>query len=187
MPATAEQVEVAQFYSRGREEMLVRRPQIDTPTMTGGSMRVQNPVRYSFAPNGRLSLRPGQDMLPDGPPDPETGEPSMQDAIAWLTEGFDNRDGTFGPHPQFNVRVWREGHEPDRPRPLEGDFLAEVTAAAAGLQVEPIRELLEAEVAGHNRPVLVKAAENAIAQVEQMTAALAEREGAKPKTAKGAA
>lgn len=166
MPATAvkkaKQIVVHEYYSRGREEMLVRRPQVDQTTPLGKQIRLQDAVRYSFAPDGRLSVAEGQDMLADGPLDPETMELTTQDAVAWLEA-----------HPQRNVRFWEEGKEPDRPLPTEEDFLAEVTAATAGLQVEPLQELLEAERASHARPVLLKAAERAIDQVEKITAEMA--------------
>jgi hypothetical protein len=175
MSATAvkkqKKIVVHEYYARGREETLVRRPQVDQQTPLGRQIRLQDAVRYSFAPDGRLSVAEGQDMLADGPLDPETMEPTMQDAVAWLES-----------HSLRNVRFWEEGKEPDRPLPTEEDFLEAVTAATAGLQVEPLQELLEAERGSHARPVLLKAAERAVDQVEKITATMAEQaaEGSPP-------
>lgn len=170
MSAAVTEIETHRFYARGRRTVLIRQPQVDVETAVGRKMRVQDPVRYNFAPDGQLTVRAGQDVLADGPPDPETGEPTSQDAVAWLTRGALLPDGTHGPHPQLNVLFWYEGHEPDRPLPTEDDFFAELGDAQVALEVAPIEVLLAQERGTHNRPVLVKAAERALATVVEARA-----------------
>lgn len=165
MSATAEQVKVHSFYSRGRLEKLIRQPLLMAETLTGRQVKQQDRVAYDFAPNGRLEVREGQDRLADGPLDLETGEFAVQDALTWLTSGYKHADGSYGPHPGLNVRFWHEGHEPDRPLPTEDDFLELLTGHAIALEAAPIEVLLATERETHNRTVLVKAAERALAQV----------------------
>lgn len=165
MPATAEQVKVHSFYSRGRNEKIIRRPLTMAATAMGQQVKLQDRVAYDFAPNGRLELREGQDGLPDGPIDPATGERTVQDALTWITAGYMDAHGHFGPHPGLNVRFWHEGHEPDRPLPTENDFLELLTGHVIALEVAPIEVLLAQERETHNRAVLVQAAERALAQV----------------------
>ncbi len=168
MPATAEQTTTHSFYSRGRNELLIRRPLQFIETATGPRLKTQDRVVYDFSPDGRLDVREGQDRLADGPRDPETGEPSVQDAIAYLEA-----------HPLLNSRFWHEGYEPGRLLPTEDDFLEDVTAAVAALSVERIEALQEQEEASHNRSLLVKACTRAIKQVEKHLAAeLAAQEAA---------
>jgi hypothetical protein len=157
--AVETEIKTHEFYARGRHEKLVRQPAAEMHTALGAKVPVQASVFYDFAPDGHLTVREGQDLLPDGPIDPATGERSMQDAVAWLSS-----------HPLLNTRFWHDGHEPDRPLPTEDDFLAIVTDAAAALQREPIVVALEQERASHNRPVLVKTAERALARVDELIA-----------------
>lgn len=168
MPTLTE-TKVHRFYSRGREERLVRQPKVMQETPLGRQIMLQGSVAYSFGPDGRLELREGQDMLADGPPGPD-GQPTMQDAVTWLTEGFQHPDGHFGPHSQLNVRVWHEGHEPDRPLPTEDDFLDDVTSALQMLTPEPLAKLLQTERDTHNRTMLVKAAEGALRKIHETIA-----------------
>lgn len=173
MPATAEKTQEHKFYSRGRNERLIRQPLTMLQTAMGPQIKQQDRVDYDFAPDGRLTLRAGQDRRQDGPPDPETGELTWQDAVTWLTAGYKDQHGDYGPHPQLNVRVWHEGHEPDRPLPTEPDFMAIITDAAVELAEEPIVVALETERGSHNRPALVQAAERALEQVRAMSAKIA--------------
>lgn len=154
---TETQVKTHSFYSRGRNERLVRRAQGD-PITTPAGVPIQQPppVRYEFAPAGRLDVREGQDKLQDGPWDPETGEPGWQDAVAWLTS-----------HPLLNVRFWHEGHEPDRPLPTEADFMAVIMGAAADLDAERVQEALEQESASHNRPLLIATAQGTLERIQR--------------------
>jgi hypothetical protein len=152
---TETQVKTHSFYSRGRNERLVRRAQGD-PITTPSGVPIQQapPVRYEFAPAGRLDIAEGQDKLQDGPYDPETGEPGWQDAVEWLTS-----------HPLLNVRFWHEGHEPDRPLPTEADFMEVITGAAADLDPERVQEALDQESASHNRPLLIATAQGALERI----------------------
>ncbi len=165
MPATAEKIATHTFYSRGRMEKLVRQPQLDQETALGRRIRLQDAVRYDFAPDGRLTVREGQDPLADGPLDPATGEPTVQDAIAWLTA-----------HDLFNTRFWWEGHEPDRLLPTEEDFVQTLTDASVQLRTEPISELLAEEQATHNRPQLVKMAQRALETIRATNAHLEQQQ-----------
>lgn len=154
MPATATEIQTHSFYSRGRNERLVRQPQVMTETPLGRQIKLQDAVRYDFAPDGRLEIREGRDPIADGPLDPATGEPTVQDALAWLTA-----------HPLINTRFWHEGHEPDRLLPTEDDFMAILTDASAALESEPVQVALELERATHNRPLLVKSAERTLTTI----------------------
>lgn len=156
MSAAVAGIKTHKFYSRGRLEKLVRQPQVDLPTAMGTLLRQQESVFYSFGPDGRLEVYEGQDVLADGPLDPETMQPTEQDAVAWLTA-----------HPLLNTRFWHDGHEPDRPLPTEQDFFAECTQAVADLTLEPVQVLLAQELETHNRPLLVAAAEGALAQIQR--------------------
>lgn len=161
------------LYSRGRENRIIRQPLDDRDMMDGRKVRVSERIHYDFAPHGRLTIVDGQDILADGPPDAE-GQPTEQDAITWLKSGYRYSDGHYGPHPYFNERIWIEGEEPDRPRPLETDFNKQVNAALAQLDPAPVEALLEQERATHNRPVLVANAEDALSTILAMKAAEAE-------------
>lgn len=167
MPATAEKVQTYRLYSRGRSEKLIRQPLLLLETATGRQIKQQDRVVYDFAPDGRLEVREGQDVLADGPVDPATGEPTEQDAVAWLMS-----------HPLLNERFWVEGYEPGRPLPTERDFMAIVTQASALLQEKPIVGALEQEMATHNRPVLVAAAEDALEMIRATNAELAKQKDA---------
>jgi hypothetical protein len=98
---------------------------------------------YEFE-RGQLTLTEGQDTYPDGP----NGE--MQDAVTWLRR-----------HPEYNSRFHEEGREPGRPQPSDEDFLAAVTEAALNLDDEQITALLRQERATHQRPTLLKTADDA--------------------------
>lgn len=152
MPATA--IQTHSFYSRGRNERLVRQPLLMQETPLGRQIKLQDAVRYDFAPDGRLEIHDGQDPIADGPLDPATGEPMVQDALAWLTT-----------HPLINTRFWHEGHEPDRLLPTEDDFMATLTDASVALESEPVQVALDLERATHNRPLLVKSAERTLATI----------------------
>lgn len=159
---TATKVKPFEFYSRGRGERLVRRPKLTTYNALGQEMVIQQSLVYDFAPAGRLTIRPGQDKLADGPAGAD-GEPTERDAAAWLLA-----------HPQFNQRFWLEGREPDRLLPTEDDFLTIVQDGVAALDAEPIRAALDAEEDTHKRPLLIAQAERALDTIERMQAVQAE-------------
>lgn len=163
---TAEQTKTYEFYSRSRNQRLVRRPTVFTESAVGTRILAQSGVRYEFQ-DGRLTIREGQDRIADGPIG-EDGQPTVQDAYAWLTRGFLHTDGSYGPHPLLNVTLWEDGNEPDRPRPTDDEFLEVVNDALAALDPEPLVALLERERATHNRPVLLRAAERAVTTITAM-------------------
>lgn len=172
---TAEQTKTYEFYSKSRNQRLVRRPTLFTETAVGTRILAQQGVRYEFL-DGRLTIREGQDRIADGPLG-EDGQPTLQDAYAWLTRGFLHVDGSYGPHPLLNVTLWEDGNEPDRPRPTEDEFLEVVNDALAAMSAESLVTLdvlLAKERATHNRPVLVRAAERALTTVAAVRAEMAE-------------
>jgi uncharacterized protein with von Willebrand factor type A (vWA) domain len=161
MSAVAQGVKVHTFYSRGRGEKLIRQPLLLAETALGRQIKQQERVAYDFAPDGRLEVYEGQDRLADGPLDPETMQPTVQDAVAWLTS-----------HPLLNERFWHEGHEPGRLLPTEDDFLGLLAEHTALLQAEPIQVMLEQERSTHARSVLLGACERALAAIDATREAL---------------
>jgi hypothetical protein len=166
--ATDTQIKTVNFYSRGRNERLIRQPKVRDLSAIGTQRTIQEGVRYEFAPEGRIEVYEGQDMLPDGPMavNEATGrlEPTPQDAISWLRA-----------HPLFNQRFWEEGAEPDRPLPTEEAFLDVVTTAVATMAPEDVEQLeawLAQERSSHNRPVLLAAADGALRKIAQTRKAL---------------
>lgn len=141
----ADDQNTAVYYSKHFNLVLVRRPKDEIINSLRQIQVTQQPLRYSFAPEGRLVVRAGQDMLPDGP----GGE--MQDVIAWLDS-----------HVNVNISFFREGGEPDRALPTEKDFLATVNRALVARDVVALQEALAAEQGSHNRTVLVEAAVSAL-------------------------
>ena len=167
--STAVETRTHEFYSRGRHERLVRQPLLNIETALGRKVLQQSRVDYDFAPDGRLTVREGQDMLPDGPIDPDTGEPTMQDALAWLTA-----------HPRLNDRFWHDGYEPGRLLPTESDFLAICTEGVADLLAEPVEVALQHERATHNRKLLVQTAEQSLAHIARKLAEYEAAQTAEP-------
>lgn len=166
--ATATQKEVATYYAKGRNTRLVRRPEVIITTPTGQQLKQQDPLRYEFEPDGWLTVEEGQDLLPTGP----RGED--EDAITWLER-----------HRLFNIKFWREGQEPDRPQPVEEDVLQWINESAVALDDEHIAKLLQQERDTHDRPVVVKSAERAIATVIDAKRQIKEMEAEEKKAAKG--
>lgn len=161
--APATQIKTYSFYSRGREERLIRQGEIKAPVGPLGTLQhLRDAVRYEFGPDGRLIVEEGQDILADGPRDPVTRQPTEQDALAWLRS-----------HTQLNIRFWEEGAEPDRLLPTEEDFLEVVTEATITLNREVLLGLIAQERDSHGRPMLLKTAANALEQVDKMDAEIA--------------
>lgn len=154
------------FLSSKPELRLVRRPSQSIYSAVGtyaGEVQGSR-VIYDFSDH-QLRVRPGQDVLPDGPVD-ESGVPAMQDAISWLRS-----------HPAFNggeANAFHEhGKEPARV-PDPGVTLKAITDAAIFGDTDAIEEILSDERAEWNRPVVVQQAEAALesvrAAVEQASA-----------------
>ena len=153
--ATATQTETATFFSKHGSLRLVRQPRNIVPNALGINVEHSKGVVYQFD-KGRLDVEAGKDLLPDGPPD-ETGQPTVQDGVSWLMR-----------HPLLNADFHREGHEPDRPLPTEDVFLEAINDAAFALDEETIVQMLAQERATHNRPTLVKAADDQRKRVIRM-------------------
>lgn len=159
------------FASKSRDLRLVRRPKVEGQNALGRGFIVQEGVTYVFE-SGVLELTPGQDVLDDGdlklddagrPLRDEqgrmTGEREFQDAISWMRAH--PRKDLIGTHGSF-VEV---GAEPDRV-PQPDVELEEVIEHTVTLNPQALRDLVARERAGHNRPLLIDAAEKALQRVE---------------------
>lgn len=133
------------YYSRHAALVLVRRPKDEMVNSLRQITVTQQTLKYNFAPEGRVVVREGQDMLPDGP----GGE--MQDAVAWLDS-----------HVNLNTTFFREGREPDRALPTERDYLAAVNRALVARDPQALRTLLTEEQGTHGRKVLLDSAGSAL-------------------------
>lgn len=140
-------VEVVEFYSKSMGLRLVRRPRNIITNPVGQQSEVSKHLGYHFAPDGRITVVAGQDVLDDGPVDPETMLPTPQDALGWLRS-----------HPQLNILFFEEGAEPDRPRPTDKEFYAALKGFAEERNVEAIAGLVKQERGSHNREQLIDAA-----------------------------
>lgn len=130
-------------------------------------------VFYQFAELGQgmgvLEVKEGQDLVADGPL--EDGQPTMQDAISWIRA-----------HPDYNNTqivggFVEDGREPGRvPEPR--DELAAITAAVVALDGDAIQAVLDAERAGHDRGLVLAAAEVALDQVADAVKAIEESQAA---------
>lgn len=169
--ATTAQEPVARtFVARGRSERLVRKPILQKPDGFGGWVTYDTGRRFDFDPDGRIVAYDGRDIRSDDHPaqlvsDAELAERGLplqgqpRDEVQWLRG-----------HPGFGIRFWEEGNEPDRPRPLEEDFMAACGAAATDLDEERLEELIETEQATHGRAHLIRGAEAILGQVRETKA-----------------
>jgi hypothetical protein len=140
------------FYSaKHRGLQLQRQRTIRAQNALGNDYVAQEPVIYRFAPNGMITVEPGQDVLPDGPGGAE------QDAIAWLTS-----------HPRYGHRFVWKGHEPGRPLPSDEDFLGMVNVATANRDFNALDELEEQEQRTHQRSMLLAAVVSARKALESV-------------------
>lgn len=139
------------FYAKSLNYRAIRQPQTHIQGATGQRQEVLKPVRYEFSPDGTLTVRVGNDVLPDGEYDPDAGAGTPLDAVGWLRR-----------HHDLNVYFWEEGREPGRPQPTETEFLKSANEAFQGENVERLVELLVQERNTHGREVLIGAVENQI-------------------------
>lgn len=166
-----------QFVSKHRNLRLTRRPHVEVGTPTGSYRTVEQPVRYSFAPDGILDVDAGQDLLADGAPviDPETGSVKrdqhgfpvfeMQDAVGWLRSKLEYNS------PESIGGFTEVGREPDR-IPDPAPRVTEIIQAMAQLDVATLRAYAEEEaLAPYVRPAVDAALETALEQIEQAIAA----------------
>lgn len=135
----------AVYYSKSTNLVLVRQPKLEALNHLQQVTVVQPSLKYSFAPEGTLVVREGQDLQPDGP----GGE--MQDVVAWLDS-----------HVNLNTSFHREGHEADRALPIERDFLTGVNHALVARDVAGLKRMLAEEEGSHRRPMLIDTAISAL-------------------------
>lgn len=160
------------FRSKHFNLRLTRRPHAEERTTTGAYRTVEQPVRYSFAPEGVLDVEEGQDLLPDGERiiDPETGTVkrdqfgnamfAMQDAVSWL------RGRPEYNSPEVIGGFTEDGRERDR-IPEAGPDVRRVIAAMAQLDRAALVEIADAEAAAAwERPAVLAALEEAFGHVE---------------------
>lgn len=158
------------FRSKHAELCLVREPLIRTVEATGIQRTVNEltAIRCKFrggvlvvTEDVRVAPVPGlvpNRVMPDGVLGAE------QDMLTWLRS-----------HPDFNSRFHEDGNEPDRPLPTDDQFLEAVNDAAFRLDEEAITAMLAQERETHNRPVLVKAADDQRKRVIRMKQLQAEQ------------
>lgn len=133
---------------------LVRVPRYTTLDTFGRQKLVQAGVSYDFE-DGQLTLRAGQDLLPDGPDGAE------RDAIEWLRA-----------HRDYGTQILEVVEELPRP----ADFLKAVNSAVITLDDVSLRELIAEEEQGYKREDLLSAGRNALGMVEEAQAARSEFE-----------
>jgi hypothetical protein len=151
----AGRVERATFYAKGDNYRIVRVPAVDQVTQYGSVVVAKHELVYDFSPDGRLTLRAGVDVLPDGPYDERIDGFESQDALTFLRRHVDK-----------DLMFWEEGKEPGRPVPSDDVFIGLVTDAAITLNRRPILALLEQEEATHKRDNLIRQAKQALAKIE---------------------
>lgn len=142
------------FYSTSRGLRLIRQGRLTGVNAVGQEVDLTaNGGRcvYEFAPNGSITVLPGQDMLATGP----RGE--VEDALAWLTR-----------HPRFNRRFFQQGHEPGMPQPTEQVYMEMVRAGVVGRDVDGLLELRKREEDTHSRTILLQAVDNAIMALQSV-------------------
>lgn len=133
------------FRSRGENHRLVRvQRQMGENAATGRQFVVQEGLTYSFAPNGLLEVRAGQDVLPDGPHGEE------QDALTWLRA-----------HAQNGEYFTEDGNEPGRPRPTEEEMNTAIIGAVVNMDSPALEQLEANERQTHARPVVLQAISDA--------------------------
>ena len=148
---TAANPKTATFHSRHGAFRIVRVPEFVGINSWGQQVKHQPfeglPVTravYEFE-KGTLEVIEGDKnwhVLPDGP----GGE--MQDTIEYLRR-----------HEEFNKRFHESGNEPDRPLPTESDFNRLLRKNLLNLDLDATVAMLQTERETHNRPELVKAAD----------------------------
>ena len=182
MPATQQKPDkktvpqTATFHSKYANFTLIRKA-TGQDVLSGGVVRtVRKPVIYTFR-SGTLvvsdlekNYMPGRapnDVLQDGPINPDTMEPEKLSAIEWLRQ-----------HPDFNNAFHEEGNEPGRPSPSDEEFFAAINEATIYGDVDLIQQMMAQEKATFQRESLIKAADSARKLVLRTRRELAEAEAA---------
>jgi hypothetical protein len=146
---TAKTAKTYRFISKGLHFQIVHRPPL-TATSDAGGMIVKDPGHIiDFGTPFRVE---GADQ-PSGTyvtSDPEIAE--------WLRA-----------QASFNVEFWESGNEPDAIHPTMAELAPVIAKATAELDVDTLRQLLEAEQGSHNRPDVLSMLEASIGQLEEST------------------
>lgn len=156
----------AVFYSRITELVLVRRPKVEDHLSTGLTVTKQEGIKYRFRPAGGVGVLVVH-----------TGDDELVDGSAWLAAGEDQRlkrdiVDALKAHQYFNRDFWLEGEEPDRLRPTDEEFLAEVSDGLAELDIAKLRNVLKQEEDTHARPLLLRTARHALEKAQTTRATL---------------
>jgi hypothetical protein len=178
------------FVSQFTQHVLLRRPKIETPLVTGGWNTHQQRIEYKFEPSldsesgklvGQLTVKRGQDK--------------HTDHNGWLRDGEDEdveRDAVDAlmAHREFGQEFWLLGHAPGTLYPRPQEFRRELQLAVAALDEDKLVEMLTKERGSHARQELIGEVESAVAIVRDLiaqSAAEAEASAKKPAAKKAAA
>lgn len=156
------------FHSPYARLRIVRQPGLQHYNSLGKPQGwAQKPVTYEFEQQGHrhgvLKLRVGQDNMQDGPPDPETHEPTWQDAIGFLRNHAD-----YGAQHKLGGFI-EEGREPGAV-PAPNDVLDDIQEAAVEQDEARLKAILDEERASFAREIVIQQAERAIARVQKAKA-----------------
>jgi hypothetical protein len=164
-PAVELGIETVTFESNGSHYRVIRDPGVVSVSPQGAIWQASEPVYLDFEPNGILTLRIGEQTMPDGPAVVENGHMKLdqmnrpvrktQDAIRYLLN-----------HPDFGVRFWAQGLKPGTPLPLEHDFVQAVMDATFALNSRTLTRLREQELRTHGRATLMSVVDSALVRVE---------------------
>jgi catechol 2,3-dioxygenase-like lactoylglutathione lyase family enzyme len=149
MDMVGTQAKTVTFYSKSMGLRLVRKRDITNETALGFRQKVQEEVVVDFGedgpgPLGQFLVEPGVGVMVD-----EDGQ--ERDTLTWLRE-----------HPEYNLRFFEMGNEPDLLRPTPEEFNGALVDAMAEADEDAIRELVDAERNSHNRDDLIVLAERAL-------------------------
>lgn len=172
MSATVETTPTATFTSVRRNARFVYIAQFDKFDAFGRSHRSPG-ITVEFK-DGRLDVGPEMQPMLDKFNREMDASVTVADIVEWLRghERFnDQLDGFF---------------EIDLPAPDPQPEIGAIARAAASLQVDTVRGILDAELAGHNRPAVIATAEAALEQMTvEVDAAKAAQAEAAPKAKPG--
>jgi hypothetical protein len=137
------------FYSKSMGLRLIRKRAISQPTALGHFQVLQREVVVDFGedgpgPLGQFIVEPGEGLMVD-----EDGQ--ERDTVTWLRQ-----------HPDYSLRFFEMGNEPDLLRPTPEEFNGALVDAMAEADEDAIRALVDAERNSHNRDDLIVLAERAL-------------------------
>jgi hypothetical protein len=161
------QDEVLFISNRSPELRLVREHRVSEYGAAGQHIGDTQGKRYDFRDH-QLRVRPGQDVLKDGPADPETGERTPQDALTWLRS-----------HPAFNGGEANAFHEHGNEVgkvPDAGPVLDRITSLAIYGDVQGIEDLIAEERETWGRETVLERAQAALDSVSAAKEAIDQAE-----------